>query len=118
LLRDANRLRTSGYRVKYNKGANAKDCNVEVPAQDIGKDDRRGINGNARSHPALEQKEKRSEHPRFYIEAPFQEFISRVNIQAVIQGEYKNSQDDHRQRQPEIKLREAHPVVISLTGCG
>ena len=89
-----------------------------VPAEDDAHHDRRRIERNARRHAALNQENDRGKRAGLGIEAPFQVFVSGVNAGFVEDGHGRGGEDHHRDRQPEVKLHEAHAVDISLAGGG
>src|SRR5262249_59669757 len=84
------------------------------PTQRKGKDDRRRRDDHAARKSALEQKADAGQRPRLRVEAPFEIFVSRVDLRAVKERHYRYAKDDHRNRQSEIELNEPHPVGVSL----
>ena len=52
----------------------------------------------------------------FLIKSIFKKFISRINIEFMINWYEEYTNDNHGQRQPKIELHKPHSVMKSLTG--
>ena len=68
--------------------------------------------------PALHEEQEGRKLACFPVETRFEVLVRRVNLQAVIDGDDDGGEDHHRNRQTEVELHEAHPVLVGLAGSG
>ena len=78
-------------------------------------DGRRGDDRAAR-HAAREQEQQAGEAAGLRVEPFLEVLVRRVDARVVEERDQRHRQDDHRQRQAEVELHEAHAVVVALTG--
>ena len=88
----------------------------DVPAQHDGQHDgRRGDDRRARQ-PARHQEEQAGQRARFHVEPALEILVRGVHARAVEEGDDRDRQDDHGQRQAEVELDEAQAVGVALPG--
>ena len=118
LLRVADSGGSAGGRVNDDEKTGEQDRQAQIPAEESGKNDRRGVNRNAGRETALEKKEKCAQQSRLLIEALPEILIGRHHLEPVIDRDEDGADHDEREGQAEIILDEAHPAFVSLPGCG
>ena len=117
-LREADDLRAADNRVGDDESAREPDGQVQIPAEQRGKNDGRRVDRDSGGDAALDQKQKRAEQPRFLVEALTEIFVGRVNFQPLINRNENRADDDERERLAEIILDESDSAFVSLTRHG
>src|SRR3546814_9415887 len=91
---------------------------MEVPAENGGKDDGWSVNGDSSGQATLYQKKDGGQRAGGKVKTVLQELISGIDFKLVIDRDDGNRENYHRNWQAEIKLYEAEPVFVGLSGCG
>ena len=107
-------LDAAQHRVENGWSADGQNGQREVPVKDHRQNDRRRRDDGAGGHAPPAQKQQAGGRPRFYVEPPFEILVCGVDARSIEERHQRDRQDDHRDRQPEVELHEAHAVSVSL----
>ena len=117
-LGEADDLRAADNRVGDDESAREPDGQVQIPAEERGKNDGRRVDGDSGGDAALDQKQKRAEQPRLFVEPLAEIFVGGVNLQPLIDRNKNRADRDERERLPEIILDEPDAALVGLAGHG
>ena len=110
------RLDAADHRVDRRRQADREDGQRQVPAED----DRENHGGRGDDHAARQPARAEEQHARqgpcLQIEAALEVLVGGVDAGAVEERHERHAEDDHRDRQPEVELHEAHAVGVALPG--
>ena len=117
-LREADDLRAADNRVGNDESAREPDGQIQIPAEQRGKNNGRRVDRDSGGDTALDQKQKGAEQSRFPIEPLTEIFVGGVNLQPLINRDENRADDDERERLAEIVLDESDPAFVGLTRHG
>ena len=113
-LRRVHRLRPSRRDVDDDERPRERRRDGDGPPEEDGEDERRGVDRQAAREAALEEEEEGRQAADPYVEALLEVLVGRVDVQPVVERDSGDREDDHRERQAEVELDEAHPVGVGL----
>ena len=106
----------AGNRVGHDDPRHDKHRGALAPSQDHREHHRRRVERQPHAQAALDQKNQAGGQARLGVKALFEKLVSGNDFSFVKVRNDDRRDDDHRQREAEIKLDEAHPVHVGLAG--
>ncbi len=108
------RLHAAEHRVDRRRHSDQQHRRRQVSAQHDRQDDGRRRDHDAERHAARQQEQQARERSRLRVEPALEIFVGRVDLGVVEERYERDREDDHRDRQREVELQEAHAVRVSL----
>ena len=106
------------HRVEHDDCAHGGCGDPLGPAQDDRHHHSRRCQRHADTQPTLDQEYRTDQCPRLGVKALLQILVSRVDLGAVIDWHRDGRDENHRNREPEVELHEAHTVDVTLASGG
>ncbi len=110
------RLHAAQHRVDGGRQADYEDRRDFVPAEDDREDHRRRGDDDADGEPPRYEEEETRQRAGPRVEALLEILVCREDFRTIEERHGRYAQDDHRERQAEIELDEAHAVGVGLPG--
>ncbi len=103
--------------IECNDKSNDNNRQVKVPTQNGRENNGWCKNRNTSTKATLNEENKSSQQSRFEIKALFEKFIHCKHFHVYEPWDKDDTDNHHSNRQPEIKLNEAHAIIKSLAWC-
>src|SRR5204863_3890127 len=113
-LSQADDLRAADNGVKNYETAGEPDGQIQIPAEQEGKNDGRCVDCDPAGDPALNEKQKSAEQPRFFVETLTEIFVGGENFQALVDRHEDRADHNERERLAEIILDKPDAALVGL----